>query len=143
MVHACWCRGSATSHQVRLIHVHEVGTLQPLVCLPAPARRTRGAWHAHARPCTQLQSDANTPMCTAAPQPLVNGASLELAPNSLGLVFGRSGSGKTTLMHLLAGLLQPTSGSIDLQLSGTRCRSPLLACCNAPSGPAVVLERQP
>jgi len=29
-------------------------------------------------------------------------------------VVGRSGSGKTTLLRLIAGLLEPTSGTVDL-----------------------------
>ena len=56
------------------------------------------------------------PVPAAAPEAIVSEASLQLAPNSLGLLFGRSGSGKTTLMHLVAGLLQPTSGAVSLQL---------------------------
>ena len=34
------------------------------------------------------------------------------------LVLGNSGKGKTTLLHLLAGLLDPTGGTIDLGKSG-------------------------
>ena len=40
--------------------------------------------------------------------------SLALPPRSLGLVYGRSGAGKTTLLQLLAGLQQPTAGSIAI-----------------------------
>ena len=44
--------------------------------------------------------------------PLLRDINMELQQNSLGLVFGRSGSGKTTLLHVLAGLRQPTKGSL-------------------------------
>ena len=40
--------------------------------------------------------------------------SLSLPARRLGLVYGRSGAGKTTLLQLLAGLLQPTSGSMAI-----------------------------
>lgn len=39
---------------------------------------------------------------------------IELAPGKNLLVLGESGIGKTTLLHLLAGLLQPKSGSVEL-----------------------------
>ena len=39
---------------------------------------------------------------------------IELAPGENLLVLGESGIGKTTLLHLLAGLLQPKSGSVEL-----------------------------
>lgn len=48
-----------------------------------------------------------------APTPLLTDISLSLPPNQLGLVFGRSGAGKTTLLQLVAGLAQPSSGSIS------------------------------
>ncbi|KAF3339968.1 ABC transporter I family member 11 [Carex littledalei] len=35
-----------------------------------------------------------------------------------GLIFGRSGSGKTTLLQILAGLVQPTCGSVSIQKYG-------------------------
>jgi energy-coupling factor transporter ATP-binding protein EcfA2 len=47
------------------------------------------------------------------PIPLLTDISLHLQPNSLGLVFGRSGAGKSTLLQLLAGLVEPTTGSIS------------------------------
>lgn len=64
----------------------------------------------------------------ATPYPILQGINLELAPQELGLVIGPSGSGKSTLLEILAGLAEPTSGSLwwsdrellplDLQLLG-------------------------
>ena len=51
----------------------------------------------------------------SADQPLLNDISLELPGGSLGLVYGRSGAGKTTLLQLIAGLRDPTSGSVSLR----------------------------
>jgi len=42
---------------------------------------------------------------------------LQLAEGYQCALTGRSGSGKTTLLLLLAGLLHPTSGTVDLQLT--------------------------
>ncbi|GAB4549301.1 MAG: ABC transporter ATP-binding protein [Anaerolineae bacterium] len=44
----------------------------------------------------------------------VNGVSLEVFPNQMTAIVGRSGSGKTTLLNLIAGLDDPTEGSIQL-----------------------------
>ncbi len=44
--------------------------------------------------------------------PVLDNLSFEISPNRTVAVVGRSGSGKTTLVKLLAGLLQPTAGSI-------------------------------
>ncbi|MGB7442162.1 MAG: energy-coupling factor ABC transporter ATP-binding protein [Coleofasciculaceae cyanobacterium] len=48
----------------------------------------------------------------ATSEPILKAINLELAPQKLGLVVGSSGSGKSTLLEILAGLAQPTSGSL-------------------------------
>lgn len=45
-------------------------------------------------------------------KPLLDGVSMHLPANKLGLLVGRSGSGKTTLLQVLAGLTEQTSGQI-------------------------------
>src|SRR5438445_344570 len=45
--------------------------------------------------------------------PVLRDIDLEVA-NEVVAVVGRSGSGKTTLLRLIAGLLEPTSGTVDL-----------------------------
>ncbi|WP_051809349.1 ABC transporter ATP-binding protein [Actinoplanes subtropicus] len=47
---------------------------------------------------------------------LLDSVSLKLAAGDQCAVTGRSGSGKTTLLLVLAGLIIPTTGSIDLRL---------------------------
>jgi putative ABC transport system ATP-binding protein len=44
----------------------------------------------------------------------LRGVSLEIEPAKLTAVMGPSGSGKSTLMHILAGLDQPTSGTVRI-----------------------------
>lgn len=43
----------------------------------------------------------------------VSEVSLRVEPGEFAVVVGRSGSGKSTLLHLIAGLLNPTSGSVE------------------------------
>ncbi|KAF3334500.1 ABC transporter I family member 11 [Carex littledalei] len=51
-------------------------------------------------------------------QSILNEINLSLREKRFGLIFGRSGSGKTTLLQILAGLVQPTCGSVSIQKCG-------------------------
>src|SRR5438093_1343686 len=44
----------------------------------------------------------------------ISGLSLEVHPSQLVLLLGASGSGKTTLLSVLAGILTPSAGSVQL-----------------------------
>ena len=46
--------------------------------------------------------------------PVLHGVSLEIRAGQLSLLMGPSGSGKTTLLSILAGLLRPSAGSVEL-----------------------------
>ena len=45
---------------------------------------------------------------------VLRGLSFELAPGAFEAVMGASGSGKSTLLHLLAGLLAPDTGRVEI-----------------------------
>jgi len=45
---------------------------------------------------------------------VLHGVSMEVPPGELVLLMGPSGSGKTTLLSILAGLMHPTSGKVEL-----------------------------
>jgi ATP-binding cassette subfamily B protein len=44
--------------------------------------------------------------------PILDGVSLDVEPGTMVAIVGRSGSGKTTLVRCLAGLIEPTEGTI-------------------------------
>ncbi|MBX3131216.1 MAG: ABC transporter ATP-binding protein [Polyangiaceae bacterium] len=50
--------------------------------------------------------------------PVLRGISMDVSAGELVLLMGPSGSGKTTLISILAGLLRPTAGQVEL--CGTR-----------------------
>ncbi len=55
---------------------------------------------------------------------LISFPDINVEINSSLLIQGESGSGKTTLMHLLAGLIQPKSGSISVHNEDIHTLSP-------------------
>lgn len=57
-----------------------------------------------------------------ADQPVLAGLSLEVQPGSIAAVTGPSGAGKTTLGRLMAGLLEPASGTITCDGQPVRAR---------------------
>src|SRR5262245_45919581 len=52
---------------------------------------------------------------------VLDGLTLELAPNERISVTGPNGSGKTTLLHLIMGLVRPTRGTVTVL--GKRCEA--------------------
>ncbi len=49
---------------------------------------------------------------------ILSGLNFEIAPGELVALVGSSGAGKSTLLQALAGLIQPTSGQIEIQGAG-------------------------
>ena len=56
-------------------------------------------------------------------RPVLRGVSLEVGPG-IGAIIGPNGAGKTTLLRLLAGLLRPGSGAIEIDNRDVRSLSP-------------------
>jgi ATP-binding cassette subfamily B protein len=53
-------------------------------------------------------------------EPILAGVDLDVAPGTTVAIVGRSGSGKSTLLRLLAGLIEPTSGTILFDRTDSR-----------------------
>lgn len=56
-------------------------------------------------------------------RPAVNGVSMELENGKIIGIVGENGSGKSTTLKLMAGLIQPTSGSVTIDGATARRRS--------------------
>ena len=70
-------------------------------------------------PCKALEGGVrlrNSPSATAGPSrpQILAGITLDVAAGTTVALVGRSGSGKTTLVKLIAGLLEPTEGTVKL-----------------------------
>ena len=64
---------------------------------------------------TVLELHDLTYQAATAPEPILHGLNLRLAPGRPNLVAGQSGCGKSTLLELIAGLAEPRRGSIHWQ----------------------------
>ena len=62
-----------------------------------------------------LELDGIRYQSATAPEAVLDGIDLQLAPGQLGLVAGRSGSGKTTLLEVISGLAEPSAGVVRWQ----------------------------
>jgi putative ABC transport system ATP-binding protein len=65
-------------------------------------------------PLIRARSVSKTFRAGANDTPVLFDVSLDLPPGELALLMGPSGSGKTTLLSILAGLLRPSAGSVEL-----------------------------
>ena len=74
----------------------------------APAETTLNGAVVQARDLTRQYGEGETAVHA------LRGVSLDVTQGSLIAVMGPSGSGKSTLMHVLAGLDQPTSGTVTI-----------------------------
>ena len=54
------------------------------------------------------------PMQDSPPLQVLHGVSLDLQENQLTMLVGPSGCGKTTLLSILAGILSPTAGEVEI-----------------------------
>lgn len=57
-------------------------------------------------------------------RPIIQDVSMEIGPGSVYALLGPNGAGKSTLLYLIAGLLTPKSGRVELNGVDTRLRKP-------------------
>jgi glycine betaine/proline transport system ATP-binding protein len=83
-----------------------------------PAVRARNLYKVFGRrpkdAVTRLEAGATRAEAAALGTAAVNDASIDVQPGEIFVVMGLSGSGKSTLIRMLNGLLEPTSGSVEV-----------------------------
>ena len=67
--------------------------------------------------------------------PVLRGVNLEFQAGKITALVGESGAGKSTLLKLLAGILQPTTGSIKFTDVETHCALRITHCTLLPQAP--------
>jgi putative ABC transport system ATP-binding protein len=92
-----------------------------LVDRPPAARGTRGLGPAPAVQCEELAKTFET---GGGRVRALRGVDMEVMPGEITLLVGPSGCGKTTLISIIAGLLNPSEGSLDVLGHDLRALSP-------------------
>ena len=109
------CTPAARLHKHRPDASGSCACSQHPFCRPDSSYRLEQLSRHSAAHSDGLPSRSSFPLApTGAQLPLLQDVSLQLPANQLGLIYGRSGAGKTTLLQLIAGLAEPTTGTISV-----------------------------